>query len=79
MAQSFTERIDQLIKGSKRENEETSAVCTTWILLTEWVNGDGDVWLEEHRTIDLPAWRRAGILNYVLTEPEHLPEEDYDD
>jgi hypothetical protein len=78
MAQSFTERIDQVVKSNKRDNEET-AVCTSWILLTEWVNGDGDVWLEEHRTADLPAWRRGGILNYVLTEPEYTPDEDYDE
>jgi hypothetical protein len=39
-------------------------------LVTEWVDPDGSVWLEENRTRDLPAWRRQGILSYVLNETE---------
>jgi len=73
----LSEQVDQIIRASGASRTE-AAVCTTWILVTEWVDDQGSVWLEENRTVDLPAWRRNGILNYVLTEyePEYLEDED---
>ena len=66
---SFTEAIQQLIENSPSARTD-GGVCTSWILVTEWVDPDGSVWLEENRTRDLPAWRRQGILSYVLNETE---------
>ena len=78
MEKSFANRIDNLIKTEGATWEKTS-VCTSWVLVTEWVDGDGNVWLEEHRTSDMPAWRRQGILYYILDTPTESEEEDYDD
>jgi hypothetical protein len=74
----LSEQVDQLIKSSGAARTET-AVCTTWILVTEWVDDHGDVWLEENRTTDLPAWRRNGILNYILSEFEQPWDEEEED
>jgi len=74
----LSEQVDQLIKTNGAARSET-AVCTTWILLTEWVGGDGSVWLEEHRTSDLPAWRRTGILSHVLSTEDDYEWVDEDD
>lgn len=76
----LSEQVDQLIRSSGASRTET-AVCTTWILVTEWVDDHGSVWLEENRTVDLPAWRRNGILNYILTEEdvEYEQNEEEDD
>ena len=67
MADSFSTRINKVIQSAGAVAEDV-AVCSSWILVAEWVGADGSVWLEEHRTSDLPAWRRQGMLNYVLTE-----------
>ena len=68
-----SENIQQLIDGSQSERTN-SGICTGWILLTEWVDESGNVWLEENRTADIPAWKRLGILNYVAT----IEEEEYE-
>jgi hypothetical protein len=73
---SLSESIQQLIETSPSARTD-GGVCTSWILVTEWVDSDGSVWLEENRTADLPAWRRLGILNYISTEPE--ADEPYDE
>ena len=74
----FAEQINQVINDAGAVVEKAS-VCSAWILVTEWVDGEGNVWLEEHRTNDLPAWRRLGILSYVLDTPAVDEDgEDYD-
>lgn len=77
MDKPFSARLDALIKAEGATWEKTS-VCTSWLLITEWVDGDGVVWLEEHRTADMPAWRRQGILYYIMDTPIEYEEEDYD-
>ena len=52
-----------------------NAVCVSWILVTEWTDGEGNNWLEEHRTAQMPPWKRQGILWHILEEP--VP--DYED
>jgi hypothetical protein len=59
---------------------EKNSVCSAWILVTEWVDGQGDVWVEEHRITDLPQWRRQGLLYYLLNSVEPVYQlEDYDE
>lgn len=76
--ESFPTQVDNLIKEAGATWEGTS-VCTSWLLITEWVDSEGRVWLEEHRTTEMPAWKRLGILSYVLDTPVEPEEEDYDD
>lgn len=71
----FAKQIDQLIQDQGAVLAKVS-VCSSWILVTEWVDGEGNTWLEEHRTSDLPAWRRQGILSYVLETPTDLTEDE---
>jgi hypothetical protein len=71
---SLSDQIQQIIDESPSARTE-GGVCTSWILLTEWVDSDGSVWLEENRTYGMPAWRRLGILNYVVVESEDLDDE----
>lgn len=75
----FPDKVDKLIKSEGAAWEKAS-VCTSWILVTEWVDSEGVVWLEEHRTSDMPIWRRLGILSHILSEPAIEPEdyEEYD-
>ena len=74
----LTEQVNQLIKASGATRSET-AVPVSWILVTEWVGDDGSSWLEEYRTVDLAPWRREGILNYVLNQPQEVYEDELDD
>lgn len=71
-------QIEQLIKDQGTVLDKPS-VCTAWILVTEWVDSEGNTWLEEHRTAEIPVWRRQGILAYVLDTPAvDEYDEDYD-
>ena len=63
----FSAEVNALINemGSTFEN----SVCTSWILVTEWVDADGNCWLQENRTSEMPPWKRQGILWHILEEP----------
>jgi hypothetical protein len=71
---SMSKKIQQVIETSPSARTD-GGICTAWILVTEWVDADGSTWLEENRTAELPAWRRLGILNYVLSEQEEMDDE----
>jgi hypothetical protein len=62
----MTDKIQQVLETSPSARVE-GGVCVSWILVSEWVDAEGNIWLEENRTADMPEWRRMGILNYVLT------------
>jgi len=62
----MTDKIQQILETSSSARIE-GGVCVSWILVSEWVDAEGNIWLEENRTADMPEWRRMGILNYVLT------------
>jgi hypothetical protein len=64
-------QIQQLIDHTGSAVEPV-AVCSTWIAVVEWVDGEGNVWLEEYRPRDLPPWRRQGILYHILDNPDDL-------
>jgi len=66
MEKSLSTQVDEVIHSVGSATSEV-AVCTSWILLTEWTDGNGGMWLEEYRTTGIAPWKREGILNYVLT------------
>jgi len=67
-------QISKLINDAGATFEQ-NAICSSWLLITEWVDGEGRVWLEEHRTSEMPAWKRLGILYYVLDTNTDYEEE----
>jgi len=77
-SKDFPEQVNRLI-NEHGATVEGASVCSSWILIAEWVDGDGHTWLEEHRTYEMPPWKRQGILTYVLNEPVIEYETDEDD
>jgi hypothetical protein len=76
-AADFSEQVDHLINEMGAVAQD-GAFCTSWLLVTEWTDGNGVSWLEEHRTSEMPPWKRLGLLYYVLdTDGEKV--DDFDD
>ena len=62
---SIARKIQQVLETSPSARNE-GGVCVSWILVSEWVDAEGTIWLEENRTTDMPEWRRLGILSYAM-------------
>jgi hypothetical protein len=62
---SISRKIQQVLETSASARTE-GGVCVSWILISEWVDAEGTIWLEENRTTDMPEWRRLGILSYAM-------------
>jgi hypothetical protein len=41
------------------------ALCTTWILVSEWVDIDGNFWFSTHSEPEQPVWRQTGMLDHA--------------
>jgi len=78
VANSLFQQIEQLLHDYGADKNYV-AVCTNIILVTEWTDGAGVHWIEEHRSAEIPIWRREGILNYVLQERAEVTESDVDE
>jgi len=74
-ANDLPSQIDKLINDIGASWRKDS-VCTSWILITEWADSEGNQWLEESRVTDLTPWKRLGILYHVINKDEPTEEED---
>jgi len=57
--------VDRVLNDYKVED---NSVVTNWVLITENVASDGFTWIQEVQSAQLPAWRRLGMLYYVIQE-----------
>lgn len=46
---------------------DEGSMLTTWHLVCEWMDADGDYWLTSHTDAGTPPWRVNGLLNAVLS------------
>lgn len=55
------------------------ALCTSWVIVTEWVDLDGNYWTYVAKDDQQPPWRHTGLLNHVLAEGIDSNDDDDDD
>jgi hypothetical protein len=67
---AMSDKIQQVLETSPSARNE-GGVCVSWVLVSEWVDAEGNIWLEENRTADMPEWRRLGILSYVMNAEDY--------
>jgi hypothetical protein len=65
---------DFITQFGRRELEEP-ALCTSWILVCEWSNGE-NYWISTIADEDSPSWRHDGLLNHAAQNYDELLFED---
>jgi hypothetical protein len=73
--------MENFIARMGRMMFEEPAMCTSWVIVSEWHNGV-DYWTSTMTDEDTPPWRHIGLLNYAAVnfdEDEGETSEEEDD
>lgn len=69
---------DMLVAMSKKAFPE-GAMCTGWVIASEWMDADGQFWTYVGTDDRNPPWRHVGLLAYTLESGAYDPSGDSDD
>jgi hypothetical protein len=58
--------MQQLAGDLAEETGQQGAICTGWVVVSEWSTPDGQMWCARYWAEHTPAWRRAGLLHEGL-------------
>ena len=76
--------VNNAISGLATLLAPEGAMCTTWILVSEWIDTDGNFWFSTHTEPDQPVWRQTGLLDHAKSvmlerhEAERVTDDDGD-
>lgn len=59
--------IEDAIAELGRIAFEQPAICTSWVLVTEWFGGKDEYWVMSLHDEQSPPWRHSGMLDYAQT------------
>lgn len=61
------ERLHRIIQklGPNPDPEEGPVLLTGWVLVSSWMNGEGESFLSRSDSPDLPYWVASGLLSYA--------------
>lgn len=62
---SIQDRIQEAIQADAPE-ETPGALCTGWVVVAEWCDSDGKLWLSRADSDNMTAWKRTGMLHDAL-------------
>lgn len=57
-------RLDSVIRSSSSSDSEI-AICTDWVLVAEFTDGEGHLWLESWKSENLSTWKRRGMMDTI--------------
>lgn len=63
--------IDDAVAELGRIAFDQPAICTGWVLVSEWFGGKNEYWVQSLHDDQSPPWRHTGMLDYAqnrLTE-----------
>jgi len=68
------ELLDLLQTFAKEYVDQDGAICTSFVLVSEWMSSKGGYYSFTITDNDSPPWRHEGLLNYAISN-EIYPEE----
>ena len=67
--QHFQEELLNLISNyTKCLVNNDGALCTNYVFMAEFVDGDGQFWTLTAKEDSAPIWRTKGLINYILEQ-----------
>jgi hypothetical protein len=76
--------LEDAIAELGRAAFEQPAICTSWVLVSEWFGGNDEYWIVTLHDDSTPPWRHSGMLDYAVNHvsqeiDEYLGLDDEDD
>lgn len=64
-AEQKLKAVNDAIQGLATLLAPEGAMCTTWILITEWIDSDGNFWFSSHTEPEQPVWKQIGMVDHA--------------
>jgi accessory colonization factor AcfC len=64
-AEAKLDDLNNAVHGLATLLDKDGAMCTSWILVSEWMDSEGNVWFSTHAEPELPVWRSNGLLQHA--------------
>ena len=71
--------MEDVLVGLAGGSFPEGAICTGWVIVSEWMDAEGQFWTYTAVDDRNPPWRHQGLLNYVLEAGSYDPDDDEDD
>lgn len=73
------EFLDVLQQIAKNYIDANGAMCTSFILTSEWMNSEGQYYILTVTDDESPPWRHEGLLHYAIANEIYEQEEEEGD
>ena len=75
-AEAKIDAVSNAVQGLATLLDKNGALNTSWILITEWMDSEGNFWFSTHMEPQQPVWRVSGMLDHAKNrlEAEHFLE-----
>lgn len=70
------ELLDVLSRLAKQHVDKEGAMCTAFVVSSEWVSSDGEYYIMTLTDNDSPPWRHEGLLQYTIANEIYDTEEE---
>lgn len=67
--------MEDLLQTIAGDAFPSGALCTAWVLITEWMDSNGAIWTWTAADPNSPPWRKQGLVQWSLDAGL----DDYDD
>lgn len=64
------EHVDRAIRQCARAVDPSGAVCTGWVLVSEWQDASGRWWVHRWTDSATPPWRADGLMYHAIQSEE---------
>jgi hypothetical protein len=65
-AEAKMDAVNNAVQGLATLLDQQGAMCTSWVLVSEWIDSEGNFWFSTHTEPDLAIWRRNGMLQHAI-------------
>lgn len=65
-AEAKLDAINNAVQGLATLLDKDGAMCTSWALVCEWIDSEGNLWFSSHSDPELPIWRMNGMLQHAI-------------
>lgn len=73
--ETFKQKLKDLLDSYGTSNSENGSMCTTYFLVAEYFDAEGDYWAKSFFTEDgIPTWRVTGLVQHAI-ENDFISEE----
>lgn len=58
--------LHEFLQGQGPKDVEKQAVLVGWVVVSDWMDEDGDRWLSKAHSASIPEWAAAGLHHEAL-------------